>query len=271
MSAPPGLHRALFALTCGNFVIGTGIMLPAGMLNDISSGLSVSEAVAGQLILISGIVVAIGAPLLATLTSRFGRRSLLAVSLLIYAAAHLAMAAAPDFPALAALRAAAAGPAAVFTPQAAAAVALLAPPEQRAASITAIFIGWSIASVIGVPAGGLIAAHLGWRAAFAILAAAAVIASLLVWRALPAGLQSAPLSRQAWAQAAGNPVILTVLAVTLASASGQFAMFSYIAPVLKAAAHSPEMIAASNQPASSRAKSEVAKASRPSRRQVSAS
>ena len=51
------LQLALWTLFAGNFIIGTGILLPAGMLNDLSQGLGVSPAAIGLLMLAGGIVI----------------------------------------------------------------------------------------------------------------------------------------------------------------------------------------------------------------------
>jgi len=59
------------------------------------------------------------------------------------------------------------------------------PPEKRWGAIAFIFIGWSIASVIGLPSGSLIGAFLGWRLAYALMAVLAGAAAILVWRTLP--------------------------------------------------------------------------------------
>src|SRR3954464_2159952 len=99
------LQLALWALFAGNFIIGTGILLPAGMLNDLAQGLGVSPAAIGLLMIIGGIVIGFGAPLFATLTSGIDRRALLAGSLVFYAAGHAASAIAPDFWTLVVLRA----------------------------------------------------------------------------------------------------------------------------------------------------------------------
>ena len=41
--------------------------------------------------------------------------------------------------------------AAVFTPQAGAAIGFMSPPEHRGRAIAFIFLGWSLASVLGLP------------------------------------------------------------------------------------------------------------------------
>lgn len=203
------------------------------MLNDLSAGLDVSVATAGWLTVIGGLVVCFGAPLGAALTSRFDRRKLLAGCLALYVAGHVASALAPNFEVLAVLRGVTIIAAALFTPQAAATAGLLVPPERRAAAISMIFLGWSAASVLGIPLGSLVAAHVDWRAAYAVVAVLSAIAMAVVWGSVPKGLRVAPLSLAAWKQAVTNPVILCVLAVSMFTMSGQFTLFSYTAPVLK--------------------------------------
>lgn len=233
MAAAAESSGALRALLIGNFMIGTGVLLPAGMLNDLSVGLDVSVATAGWLTVIGGLVVCFGAPLGAALTSRVDRRKLLAGCLALYCVGHAASAIAPNFESLAVLRGVTIVAAALFTPQAAATAGLLVSPERRAAAISLIFLGWSAAAVLGIPAGSLVAAHLGWRTAYAVVAVFSALAFAVIWAAVPPGLRVAPLSLASWKRAASNPVILVVLAVSLVSMSAQFTLFSYTAPVLK--------------------------------------
>ena len=227
------MQLALWTLFAGNFIIGTGILLPAGMLNDLAQGLGVSPAAIGLLMIIGGIVIGFGAPLFATLTSGIDRRLLLTGSLAFYAAGHMLSAIAPDFWTLVVLRAVTVISAGIFTPQAAATVGLMVPPEKRAGAVAFIFIGWSIASVAGMPSGSLIAAFAGWRFAYAIMAVLALLSAIMVWRTLPGGLHVGKLSLAAWRDVFADPVLIVILLVTLASASGQFAVFSYLALLFK--------------------------------------
>jgi predicted MFS family arabinose efflux permease len=238
-----GPRHALWALLLGNFIIGTGVLLPAGLLNAISSDLDVSAATAGQLMLVGGMVVAIGAPVTAGLTSQIDRRLLLSGSLMIYVAGHLASAIAPDFMPLLVLRALTVVAAAIFTPQAAATAGLLVTPQARAGAIAFIFIGWSAASVAGIPLGSYLSNLFGWRLVFVGMGLASAIAACLVLFALPAGLHVQKLNGAAWMQAFRSPLVLLVLAVTLLSMSGQMTVFTYIAPILKEAfAAGPEQV-----------------------------
>lgn len=217
----------------GNFLIGTGVLLPAGLLNDMSTDFAITPAQAGLLSFVGGLVVGVGAPLFATLTSRFDRRLLLTLALLLYAIGHLASAFAPSFELQLWFRAITIIGAAVFTPQAAATASLLVSPDKRAAAIAFIFIGWSAASVAGIPLGGLISSQLGWRAAYFLMAALSLMGAAGIWFSLKPRLFVQPLGFAAWGKALRSPVILLVFLVTLLSMSGQFTMFAYIAPILK--------------------------------------
>ncbi len=228
-----GNRLALWVLLFGNFIIGTGILLPAGLLNDLVRDFSISPARAGLLLLAGGLVVGVGAPVLAGLTSRIDRRTLLCFSLLLYGAGHMASALVPSFELQILVRAVTVAGAAVFTPQAAATAGLLVPPERRAGAIAFIFIGWSAASVAGIPIGALLASQFDWRLVYGLMGVLSLVAAAAVWLVLRPGLFVPALSLASWKQALTTPVLLVVFVVTLLSMSGQFTMFGYIAPILK--------------------------------------
>ena len=235
---------ALWALLFGNLIIGTGILLPAGQLTAIMADFALSPERAGLLIFVGGLVVGIGAPVFAWATAAIDRRLLLTAALVLYAMGHVASALAPSFGLLLALRAATVVGAAIFTPQAAATVGLIVSAERRAGAIAFIFIGWSLASVFGIPLGSLLGEHLGWRETCFLMALASAATALVVFLALGSGLRVAPIRMESWRRVATSPALLIVLLVTLFSMSGQFTLFSYVTPVLKMAyGASPEAIA----------------------------
>ncbi|WP_038209207.1 MFS transporter [Xenophilus azovorans] len=226
-------RAAQWALLAGNFVIGTGVMIVAGTLNEISRAFRVEPAVAGQLITAAAAVMCIGAPLLASAVARWDRRVLLTLSLLWYAAGHLAALAVTGLGELMALRMLTVIAPAVFTPQAAACIGQLVPATERGRAVTFIFLGWSLASVAGLPLGAFIGGRFGWQAAFVAVAAGAVLAAAWVWRTLPPGVRPAPMSRRAWGEVARHRLLPGVIAVTVLQAAGQFVVFSFFAPLLR--------------------------------------
>jgi DHA1 family inner membrane transport protein len=226
-------RAAIRALTFGNFAIGTGVMVMVGMLDLVAAGLSISVPLAGQLVSIGAFVSCLGAPLAAGFTSRIDRRRLLAGSLALSAGAHLLCALAPGFATLALARTLAMIQAAVFTPQAAATIGSMAAPQQRGRAVTAIFLGWSIASVLGMPLGNLVGSLCGWRAGFALAALLNVAAFGWVLAKIPRGLTTPALSLAAWGSVARNPMLIGTLAVTLIGGAAQFVLSAYSAPALR--------------------------------------
>ena len=227
------LPTVLWALLFGNFVIGTGVMIVGGTLNEISTGLRVSVPTAAELTSFGSLLMCVSAPLFAALVAGWDRRRLLTLSLVWYALLHLACAAAPSFSALLPLRVLAMLAPAIFTPQAAACIGLLVPPEQRGRGITFVFLGWSVASVLGMPIGAYLGGTFGWNSAFAAVGVLALAGAAWVWRAVPDGVRPAALSRSAWGQAFGSPALMTCVAVTVLYAAGQSVLFAYLAPYLR--------------------------------------
>jgi predicted MFS family arabinose efflux permease len=227
------LPAVLWPLLVGNFVIGSGVMVVPGTLNEISSGLAVSVATAGQLISAGALLMCVGAPLFAAVVAGWDRRRLLAWSMAWFGLLHLACAFAPGFGWLLALRVLALVSPAIFTPQAAACVGLLVPPAQRGRAITFIFLGWSVASVLGMPLGAWLGGTFGWRYAFGAVAAMSLLSAVWVWRALPDGIQPPALSMQAWRETFRSKALMTAVLVTVLYAAGQFVQFSYFAPWFK--------------------------------------
>ena len=224
------LDSARWALLFGNFAIGCGVMVTAGTLNDLSRSLQVSAAVAGQLITVAGVVIALCAPLLAAVVAGIDRRRLLSAALLWLGAWHIVSALMPSFGWLLPVRAVSVLAAAVFTAQAAAALGVMAPPAQRGQAITFALLGWSLASVLGMPMSAWLGETFGWRWAFASIAGLALPAAVAVWRTLPDGVRPAALSRASWVQVFTDPGLMAIVMVTVLSAAGQFTLFTYFAP-----------------------------------------
>lgn len=222
-----------WALMFGNFVIGCGVMSVAGTLNDMARSLEVSVALAGQLIAIAAAMMAFGAPLLAGWVAGFDRRRLLALALLWYGAGHVLCALMPSYAALWPVRALTMLAAAVFTPQAAAAIGFMTAPQERGRAITFIFLGWSVASVLGLPLSAWIGETFGWRVAFDLIGALALVAAVWVYRVIPDDVRPAALSLRAWKDVLTHPVLMAMVMVTALFGAGQFTLFSYFTPYYK--------------------------------------
>jgi MFS transporter, DHA1 family, inner membrane transport protein len=227
------LAGARLSLLAGNFAIGCGVMVVPGSLNNLVESLQVSVAVAGQLITAAAVAMGVGAPLLAFVLGGLDRRLLLTAALAWYAVGHLLCALVPGYAALLPLRALAVLAAAVFTPQAAAAINVMAPEGARGRHMSFIFLGWSLASVLGMPLHSWIGESFGWRWAFGVVALLAAGAAWAVWRTVPDGVKPPPMSLAGWGRVLRNPWLMALVAVTVLSGAGQFTLFSYMAPYFR--------------------------------------
>ena len=224
---------AIAAVFLGNVVVGCGVLVVPGMLDLLARDLSISVPKAGALLSLAALTMCVGAPLLAAVTSKVDRRLLLALSLLMLAVGHLACSLASDFQALIWIRPFSVIGAAVFTPQAAATLSLMVAPEQRSMAVTSAFVGWSLASVLGMPIGNLLANALSWRASFAVVAALGLLSALIVWRVIPTGLRVAPLSLKSWGGVLGSIRLRWILLATMVWCMGHFAVLGYITAALR--------------------------------------
>jgi MFS transporter, DHA1 family, inner membrane transport protein len=232
--APAG-DLPLWVLMSGNLMIGSGILAPSSMMNQLVEDLKVTPVEIGALIGWGAVVLCIGAPTLAFATTRFGRRGLLAACLAVYAAGHAASAIAPDYQTLLWVRLAMIAAAAVYTPQAAGTVALMVPPDKRAAAVAFVFMGWSVAGAAVAPALSILSESAGWRLCFALVAAGSFLAMLGVIATAPRKLVPAPISIEAWRAVITTPVILILLLTTMVQLMGQFVLFPYLAAEAKRA------------------------------------
>ena len=220
------------ALMLGNIVTGCSVLAPAGMLVELSDGLDISIRAAGLLITFGAIMLCVGSPLTAWLTSRIERRTLLSVTLAVLALSNAASAFAPDYTSLLVIRLAMLAVGALYTPQAAGTGALIVPAEKRGSTIAYIFLGWSLAAAIGLPLITFIAGRYGFRAVYGGIGLMGCVSfMLLVWR-LPGGLIGAPVDLKTWAELGRNRTILLLLSITTLQMSGQFVVFTFMGPLL---------------------------------------
>ncbi|MEU6996882.1 MFS transporter [Nonomuraea sp. NPDC046570] len=224
--------RAVLPVAAGTFSIVTSEMLPVGLLTPIGSDLRISDGMAGLTMTVPGLVAAVSAPIISVAAGRLDRRTVLCLLMGLLAAANAATALAPNFPILLGARVLVGVAIGGFW-----AFAIgLAPrlvAEQDVPRGTAIISGGiSVASVLGVPAGAVLADVADWRTAFAVvavLAAAVLVALRLLLPPLPAVGTFRP---SGLPQVLRNTSIRTALTVTVLIVSGHFLAYTYVTPVL---------------------------------------
>ncbi|MGP4096583.1 MFS transporter [Nonomuraea sp. KM90] len=169
------MSSRLYPMAAGNFAIGTGMFVTAGLLPPISADLGVSRSAAGQLMTVFALAYAVLSPLLAALTVRMSRRTLLLVALSVFVAGNTLTALAPTYPLVMLTRVIAAAGAAMFTPTSSAVANALTAPERRGRALALVMGGLSVSSAIGVPLGTWLGEAAGWRATLWMVAGLGVL------------------------------------------------------------------------------------------------
>ena len=156
----------LLALATGAFGIGVTEFAPMGLLPLIAADLGVSIPTAGLLISAYAIGVVLGAPLMTLTTGKMRRRTLLIGLTAIFTFGNLIAALATSYEMLLAARLITSLNHGAFFGVGSIVAMSLVPKEKGASAVAAMFMGLTIANVVGVPVATWMGDQLGWRASF---------------------------------------------------------------------------------------------------------
>ena len=225
-----------YLLAAGAFTVGTSGYILSGLLPAVSRELDVSLSTAGQLLTVFALSYAVAAPVLAALTGRWNRRTLLVVALIVSALGNLLSALAPNYPLLMAARVVSALGAAAYTPAATLVATALTTPEHRGRAVATVFGGLTFSLIVGVPAGSLLGGSIGYQGVFAAVGVASLLAAAIVRLGVPQVAAPPVVSvRERFAVAADRRVV-PVLGMTVLACLAAFSVFTYISPLLGATA-----------------------------------
>jgi DHA1 family inner membrane transport protein len=221
----------LLALALGGFGIGLTEFVIMGLLPDVAADFSVSEATAGWLISGYALAVVVGALLLTAAVTRFERKPVLAVLLVLFIAGNLVSAVAPGYGMMMVGRIIAALAHGAFFGIGAVVAADMVAPTKKAGAIAIMFTGLTAANVLGVPFGTMLGQAAGWRSTFWAITGIGVLALVgilgLVPKTGPGDTAPGGLRSELKAFRSGQ-VWLSIL-VTVLGYGGMFGAFTYIA------------------------------------------
>ncbi|MER6298007.1 MFS transporter [Kitasatospora sp. NPDC001539] len=223
----------VIAVALTTFTVVSSEMMPVGLLTPMAKTFSVSDGVTGLSLSVTGIVAAVVSPFVPALIGLRDRKWVLVAFMGLLSLGNALTAFAPSFPVLAAARILLGVSMGVVWGLAAGLGPRLADGPRVALATTLIFSGVSIASVLGVPLGTYLAAHLGWRAAFwalGLLGTAAAAALAVALPALPVRRRS---SADGIVDALRNRGVAIGLAITALVVLGHFTGYTYVRPVLE--------------------------------------
>lgn len=231
---------ALAALGASAFFYVTAETLPVGLLPEISQGLDVAESDVGLLLTSYAVVAAVSTIPLTALTMRVGRHRLIAVTLAVFVVSQAAATFAPTFEILAGSRLICALAHGVFWSVIGPVTARLAPPGQAGRATALVFVGNSLAIVLGVPLGTALGQWLGWRAAVGAVTLGGVVCVIILMRVLPPlpprphDLEMRPAVRlRAAVGIVRDPAVALLCLITAVLVIGHFAAYTYIAPLVR--------------------------------------
>ncbi|MFP8903778.1 MFS transporter [Streptomyces atacamensis] len=236
---------ALLALAVAAFGIGTTEFVMMGLLPNVADDLGVSVPAAGHLVSAYAIGVVIGAPLLAAVGVRVPRRRMLIALMGLFTIGNLASALAPGYGTLLAGRVLAGLPHGAFFGVGAVVAARLVREGRQARAVATMFLGLTVANIVGVPGGTALGQQLGWRATFLVV----TVIGLVAMGALAALVPHLPLERRGGGagdagaggavrelrrevRALGDRQVLLGLLTAVFGFAGVFALYSYLASMV---------------------------------------
>ncbi|WP_019546524.1 MFS transporter [Streptomyces sulphureus] len=223
---------ALLALTIGAFAIGTTEFVVMGVLPQVAGDFGVSIPAAGWLVTGYALGVVCGAPLLTVLGTRASRKKMLMLLMGLLVTGNLLSALAPVFGVMLAGRVLASFTHGAFFGIGSVVAAGLVGPGKKAGAISLMFMGLTVANVVGVPLGTLIGQAIGWRITFVIVAALGAIGLVGVAALVPETGRPEGVRVRTEFAAFRNVQVWLAIAMTVLGFGGVFAAFTYIAPMM---------------------------------------
>ncbi|MEI1246582.1 MFS transporter [Rhizobium aouanii] len=224
---------ALLVLALSSFAIGTTEFVIMGLLPEVAADLSVSIPQAGWLVTGYALAVAVGAPVMAISTAKLKRRTALIALMAFFIAGNLLCALASDYWVLMIARVVTALCHGAFFGIGSVVAAGLVAEDRKARAVALMFTGLTLANVLGVPLGTAIGQAYGWRATFGVVTVIGIATILGLIAILPRDKQQQNGSILREIAALRNGGLWLALSTTVFFAASMFALFTYIAPLLR--------------------------------------
>nr|WP_251372207.1 MFS transporter [Rheinheimera oceanensis] len=220
------------ALALAGFITILTEALPAGLLPQISAGLGVSEALAGQLVTVYALGSLLAAIPLIAITQSIRRRSLLLLAIIGFVIANTVTTFSTSYTLTIVARFLAGVAAGLLWALLAGYASRMVPEHLKGRAIAIAMVGTPLALSIGVPAGTLLGNLAGWRVCFGIMSLLALM--LIVWVRLkvPDFAGQATGKRLSLGRVFTLPGIRPVLFVVLAFVLAHNILYTYITAFL---------------------------------------
>lgn len=233
VTAQAGLPLAsLLAFAMTGFIAILTETLPAGLLPDISQGLGVSQVMAGQLVSLYALGSLLAAIPLTVLTSGWRRKKVLLLAIGIFVIFNTITTFSASYWLTLAARFMSGVAAGLAWGMLAGYARRLVSPDLQGRALAIAMVGIPVALSLGTPAGSWLGNMLGWRVAFGVMAALAIVLFIWAWVAVPdLPGQKADRRLPVW-QVFSMPGVRPVLAVIFLWMTAHNILYTFIGPFL---------------------------------------
>jgi predicted MFS family arabinose efflux permease len=231
----PRIAAQLSVLAAAAFIYVTAELLPVGALPAIARDLTVSDFLVGTLLSWYALAAVLTTVPLVRWTAHWPRRRALLLSLSCLTISQLVSALAPNFAVLAAGRVVCAVTHGLLWSVIAPIATRLVPPSHAGRATTSIYVGTSLALVVGSPLTAAMSQMWGWRVAVVCITVAAAIVTVAALLALPQMVLTedqlahvGPRSRHH-----RNRRLITVSLLTMIAVTGHFVSYTFIVGIIR--------------------------------------
>lgn len=169
------IKKSLVALAMGGLAIGMTEFTMMGVLEDFAKDLQISIPKAGNFISMYAMGVMVGAPTLIMATNKFAPKNVLMFFMLLFTLFNGLFVVAPSYTTLIIARFMSGLPHGAFFGVGSVVASQLADKGKEAQAIAFMFMGLTLANLVGVPLGTWLGQVFHWRYTFAIIAALGLI------------------------------------------------------------------------------------------------
>lgn len=213
------------------------------LLRYFAHDLKIDEPTAGHVISAYALGVVVGAPIIAVLSARLARRTLLIGLMALFAVGNALSALAPTYHWMLAFRFLSGLPHGAYFGIATLLAASLVPTQRRTQAVGRVLAGLTVATIVGVPAANWLGQAFGWRWGFAVVAGLALICAVLIATFAPR--DGPPTDASPWRElgALRRPQVWLTLAIGAVGFGGLFAVYTYLdSTLLDVTRASPEIV-----------------------------
>ena len=224
---------AIFMLTFSAFGIGTSEYIIMGLLSEIAADLEITIPQAGSLVTMYAMGVVVGGPLLAILTMKLSRKIALLSLMCMFIIGNILCALSTSYHFLMVARVLAALCHGTFFGIASVVASGMVDENKKSQAIALVFMGVSLANILGVPVGTHIGEQFGWRATFWLVSAIGVVAVLSLLIFIPSKLPMPSGDIKGEFKILRHRRVFIPLILSVLTSASLFTIFTYIDPILQ--------------------------------------